>query len=127
MPYQTQSADTPVSYVVRASCGSASLRTSYVQWLVGSAQQFGHMAEVLGAGALTAEVVTLDRPEGAQVDETWIAEARYTFRNRAALESYLAEHAPRLRVDGLAKFGPQGSVGSVLFARFTGELVRALP
>jgi hypothetical protein len=31
--------------------------------------------------------------------------ARYVLRDRAALDAYLATHAPRMRADGIARFG----------------------
>lgn len=34
---------------------------------------------------------------------------RYTLRDRAALDRYYAEHAPRMRADGLERFGDRFS------------------
>ena len=33
---------------------------------------------------------------------------RYSLRDRAALDGYLREHAPRLRAEGLERFGEEG-------------------
>jgi hypothetical protein len=75
---------------------------------------------VIAAGARKATVIEYDHgPLGPQ-DDRWIAEVRYTFDSQSALNTYLADHAPRLRAEGIALFGPQGNFGIVEFTRFTG-------
>jgi len=60
------------------------------------------------------EIVALDGFEGAEVFERRDPAAaagelalctQYRLRDAAALEAYLREHAPRLRADGVARFG----------------------
>ena len=53
------------------------------------------------AGAVSAEVVEHD---GGGF------EARYTFASREAFAAYERDHAPRLRAEGLALFGPDKGV-----------------
>src|SRR5262249_61192900 len=60
-----------------------------------------HIADVLAAGALSAEVVELDGSE---------FEARYRFASREAFAAYERDHAPRLRAEGLALFPPEKGV-----------------
>ena len=60
------------------------------------------------------EIVALDGFEGAEVFERREPAAaegelalctQYRLRDAAALDAYLREHAPRLRADGVARFG----------------------
>lgn len=93
-----------VRYDVTARLTSPEVREEYVAWLR------GHVREVIGAGALRTSVLVMD--EHLEVT------ASYTFAGRGALERYLEEHAPRLRADGLARFG-----GRATMRRSVGEVV----
>jgi quinol monooxygenase YgiN len=68
----------------------------YLRWLR------PHMAEILALpGFLGAELLE----EDAGPDEARRFCVRYRLRDHAALERYLREDAPRLREDGLRRFG----------------------
>ena len=69
----------------------------------------GHVREVIGCPGFTgAEIQTpVEQAEGALLRRT-----QYRLESMAALQRYLEEHAPRLRADGLARFGDK-----VTFAR----------
>jgi hypothetical protein len=56
-----------------------------------------HLADVCAAGARSAVVVRLDESEPGY-------EIRYEFESREAFERYEADHAPRLRAEGLSRF-----------------------
>lgn len=99
-----------IAYTVIASLPSRELREQYVGWLIG-----GHTAEVIKGGAISAVVLRVDHESAG----AWVAEARYTFASRAALETYLRDFAPGLRADGLRRFGPESGV---TFRRSVGEV-----
>ncbi len=101
-----------VAYTVRADLVSEDMRKKYLDWLAA-----GHAQEVCQGGALSAALIAHDNAPGSQ---TRSAEVRYIFPDRATLDRYLAEHAPRLRAEGLALFGPH--TGTV-FTRTVGEVV----
>lgn len=101
-----------IAYTVRAGCPSEAVAAAYVAWLEG-----GHTDEVVKGGAESAMIVRLepDAPGGpARV------EVRYVFSTREAFDRYIRECAPRLRAEGLARFGP-GS--GVVFERTIGEVL----
>ena len=72
-----------------------------------------HLADVINAGATSAEVVQLD-------GQPLTVEVRYTFSSRATFEAYERDHAPRLRAEGLEKFPLEMGLE---FRRSTGEVV----
>ena len=85
-----------IAYTVRCDFTDAAVAAEWHQWLVDE-----HLADLLDAGAVQAEVVTLDEPApGAAVT----MESRYRFADRAGMDHYLSEHAPRLRDEGLSRF-----------------------
>lgn len=97
-----------IVYEVRASCEPA-IAEDYRAWLD------GHVREILAiAGFTGAELLAEDTDDGRRV---WTV--RYHLRDRAALETYLRVHAPRLRAEGLARFGERFSA-----SRRVSELVR---
>lgn len=97
------------AYTVRAEFADARHRAAYLDWLVG-----GHAADVVAAGATSAQVVTLD--DGA-------VEARYLFPSAQAFRDYEAGPAVALRAESAEKFGS----ADVRFHRSTGALVVAVP
>ncbi|HYE02477.1 MAG TPA: DUF4286 family protein [Phycisphaerales bacterium] len=104
--------DHRIAYSVTATLPDQASADRYVAWL-GS----GHVAAVIAAGARSGLIVRLD-PEPRDPRRrvrTW-----YLFASRAALEAYLRDHAPRLRAEGLAQFGPETGVA---FAREIGAVV----
>jgi hypothetical protein len=100
----------PFTYTVTARFANPGVLPDFLAWLAG-----GHVKEVCQAGALSALVVKLDPTPG----ELPTVEVRYLFPDQAAMERYFTEHAPRLRAEGLARFGP-GS--GVTFSRTTGAV-----
>ncbi len=81
----------------------------WLEWLIDQ-----HLADVLAAGAASADVVRWD-------GEPLTLEVRYTFASRAAFNQYEQEHAPRLRAEGIAKFPP--SELGLIYRRQTGDIV----
>jgi quinol monooxygenase YgiN len=83
-----------IVYEVRAEV-DAEVADAYRQWLD------GHIREILAIeGFQGAELL---REDGEPPRTVWTV--RYHLSTRAALEEYLREHAPRLRADGVARFG----------------------
>lgn len=75
-----------------------SIEREYRDWLA------THMREILALpGFVGAELFEVTEPAPA-ADEFALC-TRYQLRDAAALESYLREHAPRLRADGVSRFG----------------------
>lgn len=100
-----------IVYEVRVSV-DAEVAAEYRAWLE------PHIREVLSiAGFDHAELYAEDDDQGHIV---WTV--RYQLRDRAALEAYLRDHAPRLRADGQARFG-----GRFTASRRVSELVGAFP
>ena len=79
-------------YRVRCTFTDPAVADRWVAWLMDT-----HLDEVVDAGAESAEVLCLD-------GETTTYEAVYRFADRAAFVRYEAEHASRLREDGLQRF-----------------------
>ncbi|WP_181444221.1 DUF4286 family protein [Pseudoxanthomonas sp. z9] len=65
-----------------------------------------HVREMLGfAGFLEAEI--LDRRD-PPAESGWVARCvRYRLADHASLDAYLRDHAPRMRAEGIARFGEQ--------------------
>lgn len=64
----------------------------------------GHVAEILALpGFVDARV--LEREDPPADPGEFVLCTHYRLRDAAALAAYLREHAPRLRADGLARFG----------------------
>lgn len=103
-------------YAVTANLPSIAVRDEYVAWLAVGAGGHGHIADVIAAGAASGEVIVLD-------GDAIRVQARYTFANRASFDAYVRDHAPRLRAEGLARFGSSG----ITFERAAGEVVYAGP
>ena len=76
----------------------AGVLAAYRAWLA------DHVAEIVAlpgfTGAATWDVVDPAPPAG--VAHLCV---QYALRDAAALEDYLRDHAPRLRADGIARFG----------------------
>ncbi len=85
-----------VHYSVTATLPNKDLLCKYLEWL-----QNGHIHAVLQGGALRAQVVQLEAEDGSLRVRTL-----YEFANPQAFTDYVRDHAPALRADGLARFGP---------------------
>jgi dipeptidase E len=100
----------PLAYTVAATFTDSALADAWLAWLHG-----GHLAQVIAAGALDAEVVELDAPEGRAF------EVRYHFASRDTFDHYQRQHAPRLREEGLRLFPTDKGV---VYRRTVGTVAR---
>jgi hypothetical protein len=86
-----------VTYEVNLDLDAA-IREDYLAWLD------GHVREICAlpgfTGARLWEVTDPAPPDG----RIGLC-VQYALRDAAALEAYLRDHAPRLRADGLSRFG----------------------
>ncbi len=96
------------AYTVSCTFSDEPTAREWIEWM-----RREHLAEVLAAGALAAEVVRID---GTDI----VLEARYHFANRRAFDAYVRDHAPALRAKGLAAFPP---ARGVTYARSCGEVL----
>ena len=76
----------------------AAIAARYREWLD------AHVLEILALPGFTAARV-LEVLEPAAMPSRVSLCAQYTLTDAAALDSYLGEHAPRLRAEGIARFG----------------------
>jgi quinol monooxygenase YgiN len=82
-----------VNLVVRET-----IRADFRTWLA------AHVEEILALpGFVAAEI--LEQREPAAAEGTHALTVQYRLVDEAALARYFAEHAPRLREDGLRRFG----------------------
>ena len=105
--------DAQFLYSVRSTFTNAAVRAEFIAWLRG-----GHLADVVKAGALDAELVEFDAENGAIGD----VETRYHFASRAAFDAYANGPAVPLRAEGAAKFPP--SRGIVMLRGFARSTLR---
>ena len=75
----------------------AGIEAEYRAWLV------GHVAEIVALPGFTGAAV-FDVVDPAAEGRVGIC-MQYRLRDQAALQAYLEQHAPRLRADGIARFG----------------------
>ncbi|MDZ4811904.1 MAG: DUF4286 family protein [Pseudomonadota bacterium] len=87
-----------ILYEVRIAV-EAELTVEFHDWLV------AHVHEILALPGF--EFAELLREEGN--DQRAVFVTHYWLRDRTALEGYLRDHAPRLRADGLQRFGTRFS------------------
>lgn len=78
------------------------IAADYRDWLRGHARAMRALP-----GFLAANVCEVDEP--APGDETVAFCCHYRLRDTAALEAYLREHAPRMRAEGIERFGARFS------------------
>jgi hypothetical protein len=91
----------PVRYTVIAEFDDVAVAEEWVAWL-----RDRHLADVVAAGAIDAEVVAIEN----ESDAPTVLEVRYRFADRASLDRYLDRDAPRLRGEGLALFPPERGI-----------------
>jgi hypothetical protein len=99
-----------IAYTVTALLPDAVTRDRYVRWL-----REGHIQQVVAGGAKEAVVVAVDEPP-----RPLKVVCRYIFANREAYDQYVTEHAPKLRAEGMALFGPELGVS---FERSVGKVI----
>ncbi|MEH6421094.1 DUF4286 family protein [Pseudomonas sp. CGJS7] len=76
----------------------AAIAGEYLDWLR------AHIAEICALpGFIDASLQQIDEPAPAAGRVALCV--RYRLRDRAAFDDYLRDHAPRLRADGIARFG----------------------
>lgn len=83
-----------VVYEVRIAIDPA-VREEYRAWLD------GHVREILALPGFERAELYAEETDGGEP----VYVVRYHLASRAALEDYLRAHAPRLRAEGLARFG----------------------
>ena len=81
------------------------MRAEFIAWLRG-----GHLADVVRAGAIDAELVEFEPDPLRGSDPPGDVESRYHFASRAAYEAYAAGPAVALRAEGMAKFPPSRGI-----------------
>jgi hypothetical protein len=100
---------TRFAYTVTATFPDAAIADEFVGWL-----RDGHVRAVIAGGAREATIVRLDvDPAPAREPATATRpaiEIKYEFDSREDFERYLRLHAPALRAEGMAKFGPERGV-----------------
>jgi FMN phosphatase YigB (HAD superfamily) len=84
--------DGPITYEVRAKPRDEDTLREWVAWM-----EREHMDRVLATGLVRSAKLESDGSGGLR--------AVYSLRRRAHLDRYFEEYAPRLRAEGLAKFG----------------------
>ena len=109
--------ETQFLYSVRSRFANEAVRAEFVEWLA-----HGHLADVVRAGALHAELVLLEPAPDAAVGAVGDVESRYHFASREAYEKDAAGPAVALRAEGLAKFPPER--GIVMTRGFAHSVVR---
>lgn len=104
----------PLLYIVRCRFaeGCEDIAGRWLDWLGER-----HLAEVLAAGAISAEIFQMKEPPLQ-------FEIHYRFASELDFAHYEQNHAPRLRADGLARFPL--SLG-LSYERRSGYLVYAQP
>lgn len=88
-------------YSVRSTFTNAGVRADFIAWL-----RDGHLADVVRAGALDAELVEFEAEAGAHGD----VETRYHFASREAFDAYASGPAVPLRAEGAARFPPSRGI-----------------
>jgi hypothetical protein len=89
-----------ILYSVIATLPDEATRAQYIAWL-----EDGHLDHIIRAGAHSAMIArVIDPPSPLRV------ETRYIFSTRDLYDRYIAETAPRLRAQGLQRFGPDRGV-----------------
>lgn len=90
---------TRLYYEVNVSFTDRALAAEWLRWM-----EEVHLTDVLEAGASAGRVVRLDNDSPSESHQAFVAQ--YEFVDRDAFETYLRDHAPRLRAEGLARFPP---------------------
>ena len=91
-----------ILYTVRATCKDVPQRGRFLAWLSPN-----HVIAVMAGGATNARIVLPDRESE---DAPAVVETQYVFPSRRAFDTYLRDHAPALRADGLKHFPPESGI-----------------
>ena len=95
------SAGVPVVYEVNLDLDAA-IRGEYLAWLA------AHVAEIRALPGFTGAAVFEVADPPPPIGRVALC-VQYRLSGTAALEAYLRDHAPRLRAEGLARFGGRAS------------------
>jgi len=95
-----------ILYEVKAEIEDSAMAEAWAAWMLDK-----HISDVVSAGASLGRLVRWDA-------STTIT-AQYEFPSRHAYESYLRDHAPRLRAEGLRRF----ATDKVRYTRRAGEIL----
>ena len=93
-------------YEVLATAMDEASAGEWLEWM-----RTKHLADVIAAGARGGRVIRLDEPARTLA-------AQYEFESREVFERYVREHAPRLRAEGIERFGERLS-----YTRRAGQIV----
>jgi hypothetical protein len=96
-----------ILYEVTAEFEDSATADAWADWLLDK-----HISHVVLAGASSGRLVRWEAPTTLT--------AQYEFDSRQAFESYLRNHAPRLRAEGLERFGTD----RVRYTRRVGTILR---
>lgn len=91
-----------ILYTVRATCPNLQTRGRFLSWLTPN-----HVAEVMKGGATAVRIVLPDRESE---NSPAVVETQYVFPSRKIFDTYVRDHAPALRADGLKHFPPESGV-----------------
>ena len=91
-----------ILYTVRAHCQDVPQRGRFLSWLSPT-----HVLQVMAGGASGVRIVL---PERASDTAPAVVETQYVFPSRKAFDTYVRDHAPALRADGLKHFPPESGV-----------------
>ncbi len=93
-------------YAVIATLPSEEVGREYIAWL-----EEGHVDQVIEGGAQSAMIVELE-PDATEVLAPGAMQVmtQYVFSTRSAFDRYVERSAPKLRAEGLAKFGPERGI-----------------
>ena len=91
-----------ILYTVRASCPTLQVRGRFLSWLTPA-----HVLEVMKGGASAVRIVLPDRESDTA---TAVVETQYVFPSRKAFATYVRDHAPALRAEGLKHFPSESGV-----------------
>ncbi len=91
-----------IAYTVVCRMTDENKVEEWLNWL-----KNGHIDDVIAGGATDAQIIRLDPNEHPNGQKEHIYEVRYHFKSQDIFDSYLANHAPRLREDGLKRFPPE--------------------
>lgn len=95
----------PVAYTVTAELPDEGSLREYLAWLT-----HGHIQDVIAGGASEAQVIGPLPAADPLPQPPFRVESRYIFPTLDAFRAYETIHAPRLRAQGLSRFGPERGI-----------------
>jgi len=104
MATPVNASDQPAVYEVNVDVDQ-SIKTEYLEWLV------GHIEKILAFPGFVQCDLSERAPDdlgsnsAADAKANYLITIAYRLKNKAYLDDYLAKHAPKLRAEGLEKFG----------------------